>query len=276
MFIHKRYLLSFRKISLFSPRRRRDVYDQSFKAKSKSDLYEFNEVAVSRLHLVVLIQRADNLLARDKRGTSDPVCQLSLSGEQIQHTSVIKKTCYPEWNEVFTFGVRDVGAQHLVIKLHDYDTGKENDFLGYVRLPLRQILSEEKLKNIRMKKRREKRQRDLLQNQSGEKKKKGGRRPSQAFMNFSKTSSQAYEVAGTFGNEVGLVHNVDVLMGARGDRAFESAMFDLPLGYGPSIGHATKKRDRLGVKGTSENFFYVKSFSYLFERDHFQHIFQNI
>ena len=75
-------------------------------------------------------------------------------------------------------------------------------------------------------------------------------------MNFSKTSSQAYEVAGTFGNEVGLVHNVDVLMGARGDRAFESAMFDLPLGYGPSIGHATKKRDRLGVKGTSENFFY--------------------
>ena len=75
-------------------------------------------------------------------------------------------------------------------------------------------------------------------------------------MNLSKTSSNAFEVAGTFGNEVGLVHNVDVLMGARGDSAFESAMFHLPLGYGPSIGHATKKRDRLGVKGKNQ----VKNF----------------
>jgi len=257
-FVSKRFLLHHIKPSMFHRRKSRSLqFNTGYR-----EIYEFNEVAVARLHLVVLVQRGSDLLARDKNGTSDPVIQLSLSGEQMRQTSVISKNCYPEWNEVFTFGVRDVGAQQLIFDLYDYDPGKGNDFLGNVRLPLHRILYEGKLKLLRARKTRMLRQQELLENQSANTKRKtkhyGNLNNINPNANF-----RAHEVTGLFKNTEGMSHQVDMLMGSG---AFEGAMFDLPLGYGPK--HASKRRiGHKEIKGKIRIGAYLREFK-LNDLDH--------
>ena len=205
-FMIKRYLLQNIKPSMFH--RRRSSRSIQFKSNHR-ELYEFNEVAVSKLHVVILVQRGSNLLARDRNGTSDPVCRLSLGGEQIRQTTVIKKSCYPEWNEVFTFGVRDVGAQQLTFEIYDYDPGKGNDFLGYVRLPLHRILFEDRLKKMKAKKLRLLRQQSLLNYQSN--KSLNAKGNTTQHKKYHQTNFRAHEVAANF-TFSGMNHNADMLM----------------------------------------------------------------
>ena len=80
-------------------------------------LFVFNDVAVSNIHVVVLIQNAKNLMGRDRNGHSDPVCQVSLGGRQISKTNVIYGKTSPVWNEVFTFGVKDLQSQQLIFNV---------------------------------------------------------------------------------------------------------------------------------------------------------------
>ena len=156
-FINQRYIMRCSNSLLPAMfRHRKNRVNMKFSGGNK--LYDFNDVSVSRLHVVVLIQGASGLMARDRSGTSDPVCQVLLGGTQSRQTRVISKNCYPIWNEVFTFGVRDVSAQQLVFKIYDYDVTSSDDFLGYARLPLSDILSESDLKQMRLQKMHEERQ----------------------------------------------------------------------------------------------------------------------
>ncbi|XP_061819635.1 multiple C2 and transmembrane domain-containing protein 2-like isoform X1 [Nerophis lumbriciformis] len=87
--------------------------------------------------LQVKVIKASDLLAADLNGKSDPFCVLELVNDRLQ-THTIYKNLHPEWNQVFTFPVRDV-HEVLLLTIFDEDGDKAPDFLGKVALPLLSI-----------------------------------------------------------------------------------------------------------------------------------------
>ena len=208
--------------------------------------YNFNPVTVSRLHLVVLVQSANDLQSHSRSGTSNPVAHISLGGSEQSHsTTVISKTCYPVWNQVFTFGVKDTESQQLIFRVFDYDKGKEDDFLGYAAIPLHEVPSESYLMKLRdqVRSRADPLTGALNEVSTG---RKGDafdveRRnsPSQT-LNSSTNSFRAEAVTATFRQSGGILHDVDALFESG---AFDGAMREIKLGYGGND-------RRIGVKGT--------------------------
>ncbi|XP_053406106.1 multiple C2 and transmembrane domain-containing protein 1-like isoform X1 [Mercenaria mercenaria] len=92
--------------------------------------------------LQVKVFKAQDLLAADLGGKSDPFCVLELVNTRLQtHTEY--KTLNPEWNKVFTFNVKDI---HSVLELtvYDEDRDKKVEFLGRCAIPLLRIKPGEK------------------------------------------------------------------------------------------------------------------------------------
>ena len=247
-FINRRYMM--RVTSSIIPhilRHRKKRVNMKF--SGDGTLYDFNDVAVSQLHVVVLIQGASGLMARDRSGTSDPVCQVLLGGTQSRQTRVISKNCYPIWNEVFTFGVRDVSSQQLIFKVYDYDTASSDDFLGYARLPLSDVMNETDLEQARLTTVREERQRKRIRmRETSSQVTKSGR-----IDFFTTNGVRRDEVAASLGNfgdgaldgAKGLIHDVDLLFD---DGAFQGAMKTLKLGRGgKSAKHHVKGTLRVGA-----------------------------
>lgn len=84
--------------------------------------------------LTVTVHRAEQLLARDFNGKSDPFCVLQLGNCRVQtHTEY--KTLTPEWQKTFHLRVRDI-HHTLLISLFDEDSNKQFEFLGCVSIPL--------------------------------------------------------------------------------------------------------------------------------------------
>nr|XP_019935884.1 PREDICTED: multiple C2 and transmembrane domain-containing protein 2-like isoform X2 [Paralichthys olivaceus] len=84
--------------------------------------------------LQVKVIKAADVLAADLNGKSDPFCVLELGNDRLQsHT--IYKSLHPEWNQVFTFPVKDI-HDVLVVTIFDEDGDKAPDFLGKVAIPL--------------------------------------------------------------------------------------------------------------------------------------------
>lgn len=52
-------------------------------------------------HLVVKVYKAENLMAADIGGKSDPFCVVELVNNRLQ-TNTEYKTLSPEWNKIFT------------------------------------------------------------------------------------------------------------------------------------------------------------------------------
>lgn len=54
---------------------------------------------------------------------------------------VVKKSCYPRWNETFEFELAEPAGERLCVEVWDWDLVGRNDFLGKVSpqmpLPLR-------------------------------------------------------------------------------------------------------------------------------------------
>ena len=92
--------------------------------------------------VLVTVVRAENLLAKDRGGTSDPFTVLIL-GRQIKKTSVIDKTLNPEWNETFEFETSPSESNCNVV-LYDYDKGifygSSQEYLGSVTVPILNLL----------------------------------------------------------------------------------------------------------------------------------------
>ncbi|XP_010718818.1 rasGAP-activating-like protein 1 isoform X2 [Meleagris gallopavo] len=88
---------------------------------------------VLRCHLIA----ARDLAPRDPSGTSDPFVRVSCCGH-TQETAVIKKTRFPQWDEVLEFELAEdePGDSMLSVEVWDWDIVGKNDFLGQVKICL--------------------------------------------------------------------------------------------------------------------------------------------
>ncbi|XP_075063809.1 multiple C2 and transmembrane domain-containing protein 2 isoform X1 [Mixophyes fleayi] len=84
--------------------------------------------------LQVKVLRAEDLLAADFSGKSDPFCVLEVGNDRLQ-THTVYKNLNPEWNKVFTFPIKDL-HDALEVTVFDEDGDKPPDFLGKVVIPL--------------------------------------------------------------------------------------------------------------------------------------------
>ncbi|KAM4749038.1 multiple C2 and transmembrane domain-containing protein 2 [Rhinophrynus dorsalis] len=84
--------------------------------------------------LQVKVLKAEDLLAADFSGKSDPFCVLEVGNDRLQ-THTVYKNLNPEWNKVFTFPIKDV-HDVLEVTVFDEDGDKPPDFLGKVVIPL--------------------------------------------------------------------------------------------------------------------------------------------
>ncbi|XP_064168736.1 multiple C2 and transmembrane domain-containing protein 2 isoform X1 [Anguilla rostrata] len=93
--------------------------------------------------LQVKVIKSTDLLAADLNGKSDPFCVLELGNDRLQ-THTIYKNLNPEWNQVFTFPVKDI-HDALEVTVYDDDRDKAPDFLGKVAIPLLSIHNGEQI-----------------------------------------------------------------------------------------------------------------------------------
>ncbi|GMI72242.1 hypothetical protein like AT1G03370 [Hibiscus trionum] len=89
------------------------------------------------MRLVVDVIEARNIPAMDLNGLSDPYVKLQL-GKQRHRTKVVKKSLNPSWGEVFVFKVGDLKGE-LIISVLDEDKFFNDDFVGYLKLPISQV-----------------------------------------------------------------------------------------------------------------------------------------
>ncbi|RLV95834.1 hypothetical protein DV515_00012758 [Chloebia gouldiae] len=82
-----------------------------------------------RLRCSVL--EARDLARKDRNGASDPFVRLRYNGK-TQESTVVKKSCYPRWNETFEFELAEPAEEKLCVEVWDWDLVGRNDFLGKV------------------------------------------------------------------------------------------------------------------------------------------------
>ncbi|XP_011083585.1 synaptotagmin-2 [Sesamum indicum] len=98
---------------------------------------------VGILHVNVV--RAMKLRKKDLLGASDPYVKLKLSEDKLpsKKTTVKHKNLNPEWNEEFTFVVKDPEAQALELVVYDWEQVGSHDKMGLNVIPLKDLTPEE-------------------------------------------------------------------------------------------------------------------------------------
>ncbi|KAM6192386.1 ras GTPase-activating protein 4B isoform 2-T2 [Sarcoramphus papa] len=85
----------------------------------------------SRRLLCCTVLEARDLARKDRNGASDPFVRLRYNGK-AQESTVVKKSCYPRWNETFEFELAEPAGEKLCVEVWDWDLVGRNDFLGKV------------------------------------------------------------------------------------------------------------------------------------------------
>ncbi|XP_076867218.1 ras GTPase-activating protein 4 isoform X3 [Brachyhypopomus gauderio] len=86
----------------------------------------------ARRRLRCSVLEARDLAKKDRNGASDPFVRVRYNGRS-QESAVVKKSCYPRWNETFEFELDDPLADSLLtVEVWDWDLVSKNDFLGKV------------------------------------------------------------------------------------------------------------------------------------------------
>ncbi|XP_038615147.1 ras GTPase-activating protein 4B [Tachyglossus aculeatus] len=79
---------------------------------------------------------ARDLAPKDRNGASDPFVRVRYHSK-IQESAVVKKSCYPRWNETFEFPLDECAPETLCVEVWDWDLVSRNDFLGKVVFSIR-------------------------------------------------------------------------------------------------------------------------------------------
>lgn len=93
--------------------------------------------------LTVGLLRANGLLSADRNGYSDPYVEGYINQKHLFKSKTIKKTLNPEWNEVFKVPIKSKTRQSLTLFVWDWDLAGDNDPLGNVTIPLKNLPANE-------------------------------------------------------------------------------------------------------------------------------------
>ncbi|KAK6118827.1 hypothetical protein DH2020_047440 [Rehmannia glutinosa] len=95
--------------------------------------------------LNVTVVRAMKLKKKDLLGASDPYVKLRLTEDKLpsKKTTVKHKNLNPEWNEEFTFVVKDPQSQVLELNVYDWEQVGSHDKMGLNIVPLKELTPEE-------------------------------------------------------------------------------------------------------------------------------------
>ncbi|KHG16363.1 Esyt2 [Gossypium arboreum] len=95
--------------------------------------------------LDVKVVKAMKLRKKDFLGKSDPYVKLKLTEEKLsaKKTTVKQSNLNPEWNEEFSFVVKDPNTQALEIILYDWEQVGKHDKMGMNVVPLKDLTPEE-------------------------------------------------------------------------------------------------------------------------------------
>ncbi|CAB4063192.1 unnamed protein product [Lepeophtheirus salmonis] len=83
----------------------------------------------------VVMLSGQNLLAMDRRGTSDPYVRCIQGAERLFQTKYIAKTVNPEWNETFICHT-DNPFKPLMLQVYDHDVVGSDQFMGEAKVDL--------------------------------------------------------------------------------------------------------------------------------------------
>ncbi|KAF4073223.1 hypothetical protein AMELA_G00256390 [Ameiurus melas] len=87
------------------------------------------------------VLEARDLAKKDRNGASDPFVRVRYNG-RTHESAVVKKSCYPRWNESFEFELDDTLADSLLsVEVWDWDLVSRNDFLGKVLFNINRLQS---------------------------------------------------------------------------------------------------------------------------------------
>ena len=93
--------------------------------------------------LEITVLRAEDLIAADRGGTSDPYVRIQVGNAKnaAKKTSVKKKTLQPEWNEGFKLQLdASQRRETLTLECFDYDLVGADDSLGAVKIVLETLV----------------------------------------------------------------------------------------------------------------------------------------
>ncbi|KAK4481422.1 hypothetical protein RD792_012312 [Penstemon davidsonii] len=95
--------------------------------------------------LNVKVVKAMKLKKKDLLGASDPYVKLKLTDDKLpsKKTTVKHKNLNPEWNEEFTFVVKDPETQILEFNVYDWEQVGTHDKMGLNVIPLKDITPDE-------------------------------------------------------------------------------------------------------------------------------------
>ncbi|XP_073052851.1 synaptotagmin-2-like isoform X1 [Primulina eburnea] len=95
--------------------------------------------------LDVKVVRALKLKKKDLLGASDPYVKINLTEEKLpsKKTTVKHKDLNPEWNEQFTFVVKDPESQVLELTVYDWEQVGSHEKMGLNIIPLKELTPEE-------------------------------------------------------------------------------------------------------------------------------------